>query len=463
MLPALRSRAVALRGPCPSAWLLPAVVLVGVPIQLLRGPGVPVWRSVFGEDGGIFLTEALASRGWGSVFTPYQGYLQVAARLVAELVAMLPLSLAAVALAGISAALVSLLSLFVWSVSGSLLHGRWARIVVAAAPLVLPAAYETTSNATDLHWYLDYACFWALLAAPRRAGLLPAAAVAALAVTSDPLAALFLPLALWRVAAVQGWVGRRDGRRRDRNRAGPRLADLVVPVAFAVGLLLQLVLGMARQHAGQFRAAHPTDLPDIYGLRVAGSFLFGDRFLARAFDALGGPFALACLVVVGAGLVVAMRQPASRPLVVLAAGYSVLWLSTPMLLRGTDGVLPQAPGYLAGSRYMVVPVLLLVVSCAAWLDRVGPRSRAVAGTGFLVVVALSYAMPSQRTEGPVWSQALDRAAARCAASGGEPHLAARSAVAPWGLPVGPTDVLVAVAPSRHPQWFVVAGCRRVTG
>ena len=45
-------------------------MVLGSLLQLIRGSGVPVWRSVFGEDGGIFLTEALASHGWGSLFTP---------------------------------------------------------------------------------------------------------------------------------------------------------------------------------------------------------------------------------------------------------------------------------------------------------------------------------------------------------------------------------------------------------
>ena len=59
-------------------------VLLATAVQLVRGPGLPVWRGVFGEDGGIFLTQALASHGWGSLFTPYQGYVQFVPRLLAE-------------------------------------------------------------------------------------------------------------------------------------------------------------------------------------------------------------------------------------------------------------------------------------------------------------------------------------------------------------------------------------------
>jgi hypothetical protein len=439
-----------------------AFVLLGVPLQLLRGPGVPVWRSVFGEDGGIFLTEALASRGWGSLLTPYQGYLQVASRVVAEFVAMLPLPAAAVAFAVISALVVSLLSAFVYSASAAVLSSRWARLAVAVAPLVLPAAYETTSNATDLHWYLDYACFWALLATPRRRwSAAPAAAIAALAVLSDPLAGLFLPLAGCRAATALGFAPRLGSDRRPRRSASTARYELVAPVTFGLGLLLQLALGVARQHAGQFRAAHWTDLPDIYGLRIAGSFLFGDRFLARAFTALGGPFALACLALVAAGIALALRRRASRRLVLLAAGYSVLWLCVPMVLRGTEGVLPQAPGALAGSRYTVVPILLLVVAGAAWLERLDARPRVLASVGFLLIAALSYTIPSQRSDGPVWARSLADAKEQCARTAGLPRVGGRSAEAPWGLPADPADVVIPVAPGGHPQWFVVTDCGRV--
>src|SRR5207253_1577559 len=91
------------------AWLPAALVLLGTGLQLVRGPGVPVWRAVFGEDGGIFLTEALASRGWSGLLTPYQGYVQLASRAVAEVAATFPLGAAAVVLAVGSALIVSLL------------------------------------------------------------------------------------------------------------------------------------------------------------------------------------------------------------------------------------------------------------------------------------------------------------------------------------------------------------------
>jgi hypothetical protein len=462
-------------------WLGTTLALVlGTGLQLLRGPGVPVWRAVFGEDGGIFLTEAVASRGWGSLFTPYQGYLQFISRLMAEAVAELPLRAAAVVLAGASAALVSLLSLFVYRASASLLHDRWARLAVAVAPVVLPAGFETNANVTNLHWYLDYACFWAL-AAPlqRRWFVVAGTAVVAVAVLSDPLAGLFLPLGLWRAWRTTGLTITRGGHL-ERAPRPIRRAELAAPAALVVGLVLQLLLGLSQQQPGRFRASQWTDLPSIYGLRVAGSFLLGDRYLPGLFGHLGTAFALGCLAVVSGGVVVALRRRESRPLVSLAVGYSVVWLVIPLMLRGTDTFLNRDATTLQGTRYILNPILLLIVGFAAWLDsspadHEKPPTRASltirtvlhdprtsVTLAFGIITVLSWSIPSQRVDGPVWPDSLRAAAQRCANSGQLPREVGRSAEAPWGLPAGPSDVLVPVSPGGlRPPWSLVAPCRRL--
>ena len=143
----------------------------------------------------------------------------------------------------------------------------------------------------------------------------------------------------------------------------------------------------------------------------------------------------------------------------LAVAYSLLWLCVPLVLRGSSAMLPQAVGYLGGSRYTVVPILLLVVACVAWLDRLDTTPRAVASVGFVVIAALSFPMASQRTDGPVWSDSLAAARQQCAVAGNRPNLSGRSAEAPWGLPAGPADTLILVAPSKYPQWYLLAPCR----
>jgi hypothetical protein len=470
----------------PPVWLAAALVLLGTGLQLIRGPGVPVWRAVFGEDGGIFLTEALASRGWSGLLTPYQGYVQLISRLVAGFTAFFPLAAAAVVLAVTSALLVSLLSLFVYVRSRALLVSTWSRAVVAIAPVLLPAGSEINASATNLHWYLDYACFWALVAPVRRRRTAVAAGlVAAVAMLSDPLAGLFLPLAVARAWPVLRTLVRRRqvgaeqvGAEPPETQPAGRVIELVVPAAFGLAAVLQLLLGVARQHADSFQSARPADLPAIYGLRVAGSFLLGDRFLPRLFSDWGLPFAFGCLAVVAAGVVLASARRWQRPLLLTAVAFSVVWLGIPLLLRGTSTLLDRGSSDLPGSRYMVVPVLLLIVALAARLDGPlgDPQPAAAAEPGrhrtrdarflatlVLVVIALaSWSIPSQREKGPVWSDTLQAAKQRCAATGNDPAEVGRSAEAPWGLPAGPGDVLVPVAPGGpHPGWSVVASCRQL--
>jgi hypothetical protein len=297
---------------------------------------------------------------------------------------------------------------------------------------------------------------------------------------SDPLAGLFLPLAVVRAWPALRTVARRRRAAAELGEPEPdkSVIELVVPAVFFFAAALQLLLGVARQHADSFQSAHAADLPGIYGLRVAGSFLLGDRFLPRLFNAWGLTFAFGCLAVVAGGLALASARRWQRPLLLTAAAFSVAWLVIPLLLRGTGTFLDRGSSDLPGSRYMVIPVLLLIVGLAARLDapirdlqpsassgRGAHRTRdlRVVATLALVAIALvSWSIPSQREKGPVWSETLQAAKQRCAATGNHPAEVGRSAEAPWGLPAGPGDVLVPVAPGGpRPAWSVVVSCRRL--
>lgn len=464
--PAARLDTLLRRGTGPAT--APLWVLLGTALLLVRPPGVPSWRAVFGEDGGIFLTDALASAGWGSLLTPYQGYLQLAARLLAEVVADLPLGAAAVLLAVLSALATSLLSVFTFAASGAVLTTRWARLAVAVAPVLVPAGWEIGASVTNLHWYLDAACFWAVVAPHRTARLRVAAVVVVvLAVLSDPLAGLFLPVAAWHAWHALGlpqpraaW-GRTD------------LGALAVPAALALCVLLQLALGAARQQPERFLPSSAGDLPAIYGLRVAGSLLLGDRHLPALFAQHGLPFAFACLAVAAAAVAAAATPRRSRPLVLLCAAASVVWLVTPLMLRGTATWLDRADPGLPGSRYVFLPVVLLAVALIAGLDALHaapPYARRAwlpqtcATLAFALLAAGSWSVPSQRTDGPVWSSTLADAHQRCRQAGGMPGDTGRSAEAPWGRAVQPGQVLVPVAPAApSPPWSVLVDCARLSG
>ena len=77
-----------------------AAVCVGTVVLLLRLAGVPAWDSVYAEDQGVYLFDALA-HPW-HLLVPYGGYEEFVPRLIGQLVSYLPLADVAVpfALAG---------------------------------------------------------------------------------------------------------------------------------------------------------------------------------------------------------------------------------------------------------------------------------------------------------------------------------------------------------------------------
>ncbi len=440
-------------------------VVLATVAQLLRQPGVPSWNTVLAEDGAVFLTDALNHPLGATLLRPYEGYLHVVPRLLAAVASAFPLRYAAALLTGGSAVVVSLLALYVWSRSRSVFCTRWARAVVVAFLLLLPTAgYETNASVNNLHWYLDFACFWDCLARTRhRREVAIAAVIVAAAALCDPLVGVFLPLVA--VRAVR------------RFRQLPRRStSLLVPVALVAGLALQVGAGLSDRAPRQFVPVSWLDLPGTYGFRVAGSLLVGDRYLVRLFHGYGLVFAYLCLLVAVVAVVVAVlvTRDRVRVQVLVAAGYSVLLFVVPLLLRGTSIYLDRRRIRLDGSRYMIVPALLLVVALVLAVDRPGeharpsrpPVLRPVLILLVGVLLAVNYSVHSVRAAGPGWGQTVAAAQQRCLRSAGQPGDVGASTNSRWATPVGPGQALLPVAPmvrgSRVSQWNVVVDCRRLT-
>lgn len=394
-------------GPGPLAvvvWVLTMTVL-----QVMRQHGRPLYDTIWAEDAGIFLAQALASPFPDNLLDAHASYVQLAPRLVTEAAATLPLEYAAAVISFGSALVVALLSVYVYFASSAVFRSRWAPALLAALMMLAPATtYETTATAANLHWYLLFTCFWALLVPVRSWVWAVAGAVIALVATlSDPLAGLLLPLALLQVVRSDGW--------RER----------MVPTVFAVGLAVQVVLGPLRSPTAPFGEVNAGDLPGIYASRVAGSFLVGDRFLEQLWARLGWAFpwlSLAVvLLVVGYGI--ASGESRRRFHIGVSFLYSVAFLAVPLLLRGTVGLLDPEHFTLNGSRYTLVPILLLAVAVLLTLDDPGPWLPRAATqdlqTSFVVwtlaLVLLNYSAGSVRTNGPSWREGLAEARTDCAA------------------------------------------------
>ncbi len=400
--------------------------------QQSRQAGLPATDTLWAEDGHLFFTAALNfDHPFELLLAPAGRYLHAAPRMMAWLASGRPLSEAAWLFATLSGLTVAGLSLFVFVASKPLLPATGARALLAAMMILLaPANVESLNNAANLHYFLGFAAFWALLSQPRSWGMSAVAAgVVAAAALSDPVTIVMAPLAILPVV-------RRWGPRRvlvggvfllalaihglvwlSADRAG-RYADPSIPVP--VQQQLERRAFAPQSYAG----SRPLELPALYGLRVVGSLWGGNEFLAQAWRSLGDPIAYGGLSAVAALVLAgALRgHLEARWRLGLFLVYSVMFFVVPVAIRGTEHLESQPDSLsLAGSRYVLIPALLLLATISVCVESSpgSPRSgrarslRVGAAVVVLVVALMDLRDPNLRSLGPTWSTALSEAAERC--------------------------------------------------
>jgi hypothetical protein len=224
-----------------SVILLAAAVPLGVLVMLVRVPGypVPAWDSVYADDFGVFLVQAL-QHPW-QLLVPSGGYIELVPRLIGQFASYLPLRDAAAAFAIIGALVTAGCALFIFHVSAGHVRSPVLRFVLALAVVLLPVAQlEIADSAVGTPWYLLFALFWAVLWRPRtRAGMAGAAAVGFFTAASTTMSVVFAPLLLARVIAL------------------PRLREHAVTAGWAAGCLLQLPYVLSNLASVHSRAGHP--------------------------------------------------------------------------------------------------------------------------------------------------------------------------------------------------------------
>jgi hypothetical protein len=388
--------------------LLALWVPVSAVVQLQRGQKTPIWDVIWAEDGKFFYGEA-RSRGFSAtLFEPLANYLQVVPRFLVGVAAQLPTSRAALAISVLAALTASLLSVYVFVATAGVVGHLWQRLLLAALVVLHPAAgFEVVADLNNVHWYLMFAAFWAMLSVderPRR--IVAAVVVVVLAALSDPLTGLLLP-----VAALRAWRGSRSAR--------------WTTGGLLVGLGLQYLLAVSRGVPTQYSHAAPLDLPIVYGFRVAGSFLFGDQAIRGWWDADGRWFAVLALLTVAAGfaLAIVVSRPRERRLIAMALVYSVVFLVMPFLVRGGASGLLRHPTSLNGSRYTIIPLWFLysalIVAAGATLPAgLPPLARralipSLCGLLLGVQLVLNFAPSGPRGAGPSWSGAVQAAEVEC--------------------------------------------------
>lgn len=370
------------RGRVRRATLVLAALAGGTALSLGRQLGEAPLDKIWGEDGQIFLQQALWRGPVDAFLQSYNGYLHAVPRLLAEPVALAPLPWAAALLALEAALATAAVAVLVYVVSGQHITSRPVRTVLAAGVVLLPiAGHSNVNNIAYLHWLLLYASFWLLLwDPPTRAASVGATLFVLLTVLSNPLTVLLLPVGAYTAL-----------RRRS-------LSAVTMTATLVVGFAVQMVV------ADGGRSLTPRSSPaQVVGWYVAQ--VVAGAFVGRRAGLWNTPTVqvvalVAIVVVVGVPL---LRAAAPRRAALgLALASSGLLAAAPLSVVG------------AGTRYVIAPILLVYAATALAVDGLPTATpRRLLAAGLAVVAAVTwtagYPAATYRTAGPRWSAELRRA------------------------------------------------------
>ena len=420
-----------------TALSLMAAVALGL-AAWLRLPGL-TRDTVWAEDGGVFLREALESRLFGGIFDPYDGYLHVLPRLLAEIsLRSGGLEGYAERLAWLSCVCVGLVGVAVYTLSRPYVVWGAGRVFLALIPALLPVgAFEALGNTANLHWYMLWLVPWLLLSRTQKplqnAGL---GVVAFVAAATEIQTVLFVPLVVLALRRGLQWGAS---------------AGLVV------GLAMQFIT-LASFPRSVSRDAVPWDPASILiGWLIQGVLSVmqtSSSSIGSGWNYFGGAMLLIPVLFLAAVIAVSVRQGRATLVAVVAsvAASAAFWGAAQVfnnrafmnysLLTGSEWL---NFSYL---RYAVAPSMFSLAALALVVGRVrfGPgdpllaakaaespraRPRIVGAAVLAVVLGLGY-LPSYSTRaaGPSWSEQIAEARSACDA---DPALAESAvSVAPRG-------------------------------
>ncbi len=399
--------------PPPRAWLGYVSAFVASVVFLLIIPaGWARLDHLWAEDGARFMVDAVRQPTLTNLVEPYGGYLHTLPRLVAELVALFPLEWTAAGFAICAAVLRALVALITFAASGAYLRSTPLRFALAALVVVLPAGNsETVSNMANLHWFLLYGAFWALLW--RNGPRVPVALFVFLAALSSPLVVLLAPIALARLI----------------------LARKEVPIAFLAGLLAQgVTMLLASRTPYSQDAVDPVQVLLASLMRVPVTALLGSEQVDDFYPAYGNLVILGTVLLFAVPIAAALWRGnrAGRTLAVVAGAYSVLVIVVCLVPNWTQIMQVQDPEVvMIGQRYSIAPCLFLFTAVMVGLDAMPARTwerlvvRASAWAIGVAVVMSVFAHvrdPAAALRGVPWSDSVDRARAACAAGAEEAQL-----------------------------------------
>jgi hypothetical protein len=381
-----------------------AAVGVGAGALLLRQAGTPSWSSLWAEDGTVFLPRALL-HPWSSIFREYAGYLQLVPQLIADVVARFPMRDAAAGFAIAGALVASSCAIFVFHASRGHVTGAGFRVLLACSVVLLPTAViEIANSGVDAPWYLMFALFWALIWRPAsRGGMAAAAAVSFLAMASNILNLLYLPLVAARLIAL------------------PRVREQAVTSGWLAGIAFQ-VPGILQSREPHRIGSVPAGF-HFYGQHVLVATVAGWPLARGLQDVIGIPACIAAAAVAVSAVVAwAARHGGSRVRVLAAAALSIGLILTiiPAVLRFWVAPAVSTATWVPGSRYTTSAILLIdgiaIVGVDAFVRRRSARGqpawRRVPVLILVVVLGIgwvsSFRYSNVRSGGVAWSRTYTR-------------------------------------------------------
>jgi hypothetical protein len=375
---------------------------------LWRQPGVPATSSLWAEDGQVLYQAVLTHSVLGSLFSAYDGYLQLVPRLAIQATRAFPVIGASrvVALAG--DAILAASALVVFHAARGHLPSPAPRVVLVAATVLLPlAGGELLNNLINSEWWLLFATFWLLLWRPDGRGARAlAAALCFLAAASTPVVLVYAPIAAARVLAL------------------PRLRENAPTLGLIAGLAVQVPVMLVASGGGSTYPESTSHIASLFALRVGFGSLGGVTLtvdLIAHAATLG--VVLGALLLAAVGLIALLRGSTRVRLFALAALASATGMFAFELWYRGAGLWMNGRPAIYGGRYVQTPVLLLlsVMILGAASARMSFRRRELA-VGLCVLSAclaagwvVDFRAANWRSAGPSWPNQVKRAARACRA------------------------------------------------
>jgi hypothetical protein len=334
--------------------------------------------TLWAEDGPIFLSQRLDLGPWESLVTPYAGYQHLGARLATDLAVLVgDLGDVAHVIAAVCCGVVGLVTALVFVLSRQYVVSSAARVAIAAVTVLAPIApIEVSGNLANLHWYLLWLLFWAVLHVPRTwwgSGL--QAGVVLVCALTEVQSLLLVPLVLVTVRHRRSWP---------------------VSGALLVGVAVQLWTSWAfPRPASTYPAPDLTDLvlsflaQPVMSTFVASSGTASDLLVETSWGI--AVLVLAGIVLCAGWAAVAGRRRRLWLVLGLVVYAPLLWAAG--IVANASGLTEyglNGPGWLATSgylRYALVPSMLLLTAVALAADAFLARRRAVTAVAGAVLLA----------------------------------------------------------------------------